>query len=278
MNDMFFTRRIKATASTLRRVISDAPVAKIDVEEAEVAASYRAAMHVGAHATAPEQKEPKPLKPKKESAQLLILRAPLPPKEDALDRHDNAFSDVGEIAKRPAANSQIEPGVTNSKLMLMAENAVDAKLDEIAPERIQELIEDIAPVRIANIFAQTSAGYVEQAVDAFAPEKIGALVSDMAPSIVEKEVAEAVSAKVSERLAQELPNGLEASVLSHVKGAMDERMDEVATRIVKQEMHDGMDDVVARIVKEEMQGAFGYSVTRKIRQLIHEELRMALGR
>jgi hypothetical protein len=278
MNDMFFTRRIKATASTLRRVISDAPVAKMDVEEAQVAASYRAAMHIGAHAPKTAQTSPKPLKSKKESAQLLILRAPLPPKEDVLDQHDNAFSDIDGMAKRPPANSRIEPGVTNSKLMLMAENAVDAKLDEMGPERIQHLIEEIAPVRIANIFAQTSAGYVEQAVEAFAPESIADLVSKMAPAIVEKEVTDSVSEKVSARLAQELPGGLEASVSRHVTDALNDRMDDVVTRVVKQEMHDGMDDVVARIVKEEMQGAFGYSVTRKIRQLIHEELRTALGR
>ena len=237
MSDKFFTRRIKATANTLRRVISDAPQVDQSVDEAEVSLSYSAAMQGGSRASV------RPIEPaaaKAEPAKLLILRRPLDQKSE---RRDNAFADLGEVSNTPAANSIIAPAVTNAKLMKMAESAVHSQLDELGPERIQNMIEDIAPVRIANIFSENGADFVGQAVSAFAPAQIDALVNQIAPGIIETEVAQIVSEKVTSRLEAELPGGMEESVL--------------------------------RVVKEEMQGAFGYSVTRKIRQLIREEIRLS---
>jgi hypothetical protein len=236
MSDKFFTRRIKATANTLRRVIADDPQVDQSVKEADVAQSYQAAVlgrsNVVAHPAEPTTVRAEP-------AKLLILKRPL----NQIERRENAFSDISESNNVPAANSTVAPAVTNAKLMLMAENAVHMQLDVLGPERIQNLIEEIAPVRIANIFAENGANFASQAVNAFAPEQINALVSEMVPSMIAEEVSNAVGEKVAERLAVELPGGMEASVL--------------------------------RAVKEEMQGAFGYSITRKIRQLIHEEIRLS---
>jgi hypothetical protein len=236
MSDKFFTRRIKATANTLRRVIADTSQVDQSVKEADIAQSYQAAVH-GHSSTVTRPMEP--ARTRAEPAKLLILKRPL----DHSERKENAFADIGEAGNAPAANSVVAPAVTNAKLMLMAENAVNTQLDKLGPERVQNLIEDIAPVRIANIFAENGADFVSQAVNAFAPEQISALVTGMAPSIIADEVSQAVSEKVAEHLASELPGGMEASVL--------------------------------RVVKEEMQGAFGYSITRKIRQLIHEEIRLS---
>ena len=40
----------------------------------------------------------------------------------------------------------------------------------------------------------------------------------------------------------------------------------------------GIEQSVARIVKEEMQGAFGYTVTRRIKSLIQQEIGAILKR
>ena len=237
MSDKFFTRRIKATANTLRRVIADEPQVDQSVDEAEVAQSYQAAMQGRATAVV---RPTEPIPAKSEPAKLLILKRPI---EQKASRRDNAFADLGEANNVPPANSGVAPAVTNAKLLLMAENAVHAQLDNLGPERIQNLIEEIAPIRIANIFAENSADFVGQAVSAFAPAQIDALVNEIAPSIIENEVAQVVSEKVAQRLETELPGGIEESVL--------------------------------RLVKDEMQGAFGYSVTRQIRQLIREEIRLS---
>ncbi len=237
MSDKFFTRRIKATANTLRRVIADAPQVDQSVQEADVAQSYQAAVQ-GRMSAAPRVTERATVQ--SEPAKLLILKRPI---EQKTERHDNAFADLGDAHKASPANSIIAPAVTNAKLMGMAENAVHAQLDDLGPARIQSLIEEIAPVRMANIFAENGEELVGQAVNAFAPAQIDALVNEIAPSIIEHEVSQVVSEKVALRLEAELPGGMEESVL--------------------------------RVVKEEMQGAFGYSVTRKIRQLIREEIRLS---
>ena len=39
----------------------------------------------------------------------------------------------------------------------------------------------------------------------------------------------------------------------------------------------GIETHIASLVKEELQGAFGYAVTRKIRNLIRSELELALA-
>jgi|GEM_PF-6593095 len=239
MSDKFFTRRIKATANTLRRVIADEPQVDQSVNEREVAQSYRAAVHGGRRVdTSSSETNSAKLEP----AKLLVLKRPL---NQNTERRDNAFSDIDQGGNSSAANSVVEPAVTNGKLMLMAENAVKVQLDELGPERVQNLIEEIAPVRIANIFAENSEALVSLAVNNFAPKQISDLVDEIAPNIIAQEVTSVVSDKVAERLAEEMPDGLEGTVL--------------------------------RVVKEEMQGAFGYSVTRKIRQLIREEIRLAWG-
>jgi len=242
MNDIFFTRRIKATASTLRRVISDKPVEESEISQEDVADSYRAAMTTESVARPLPKFETSSLR--KESAKLLVLRAPLPMKEETVLKEDNAFADMGEHNARPPANSVVEPNISNTKLLLMAQDAVETQIDNIAPDRILTLINEITPDRMRNIFADSGEAHVDRAVQAYAPEKISALVEKITPAIIESEVSLTVAEKVTERLAEELPGGIEASV--------------------------------GRIVQEEMQGAFGYSVTRKIRQLIREELNSVL--
>ena len=158
MSDKFFTRRIKATANTLRRVIADAPQVDQSVQEADVAQSYQAAVQ-GRMSAAPRVTERATVQ--SEPAKLLILKRPI---EQKTERHDNAFADLGDAHKASPANSIIAPAVTNAKLMGMAENAVHAQLDDLGPARIQRFIEDIAPVRIANIFADNGEELVGQAV------------------------------------------------------------------------------------------------------------------
>jgi hypothetical protein len=237
MSDMFFTRRIKATANTLRRVIADTPQVDLSIQEANAAQGYQAAVQT--HSANTTRPVPAPAV-KAEPATLLVLKRPL---EQKKVQRDNAFADIGEANNAPAANSGIAPAVTNTKLMLMAEHAVNTQLDEIAPAQIQNLIEEITPVRIANIFAESGEDLVGQAVNAFAPAQIDTLVNELAPSIIEAHVSQTVSAQLAERLEAELPGGISDNVL--------------------------------RVVKEEMQGAFGYSVTRKIRQMIREEIKMS---
>lgn len=244
MSDIFFTRRIKATASTLRRVISDKPAQQPEISASDVSESYRASMASENTARALPKVETTPSAPRKDSAKLLVLRAPLPAKEETILKDDNAFADMGEHNARPPANSVVEPNISNTKLMLMAQDAVETQIDAIAPDRIRSLISDVAPDHMKNIFADTGQDYVDMAIKEHAPNQISALVEKIAPTLVENEISATVAEKVTERLAHELPGGIEASV--------------------------------SRIVQEEMQGAFGYSVTRKIRQLIQEELRVAL--
>lgn len=238
MNEKFFTRRIKATASTLRRVISDQPKVESNVDESEVVQSYREAMNTGS--TAPAIKQTEAEAPKKETAKLLVLRAPLPAKEEPVLKTENAFADMSEHNARAPANSGMEPQVTSSKLILMAKDAVTSELENSIPDRINELISDIAPKRVANIFAENSEEYINTAVSTYAPEKIISMVEKMAPGMIRDEVTTTVSEKVAERLAIEMPDGLDATV--------------------------------ARIVQEEMQGSFGETVTQKIRKLVHDEL------
>lgn len=231
-----FLRRIKATANTLSNVIADEPRVDQSVKEADVAESYQAAVHGRSNVAAhPEE----PTTARAEPATLLILKRPL----KQIERRENAFADISEANNVPAANSVVAPAVTNAKLMLMAGNAVHMQLDALGPGRIQNLIEEIPPIRIDNIFAENGANFTSQAVSAFAPEQINTLISEMVPSMIASEVSNAVGEKVAERLAAELPGGMEASVL--------------------------------RVVQEEMQGAFRYSITRRIRQFIHKEIRLS---
>jgi hypothetical protein len=241
MGNTFISRRISATATTLRRVISDAPTDKSVVQTADVASEYRVA-------TQPmgEQTVPRPAVSNRDSIQPLILQSPLALSLDDETEDDNAFADIGGNISFSAANSTVEPVITKSNLLLLTEKAVEETVDSLAPDRIQRLIEEITPVRIANIFAENSEEFVGQAVTTFAPAQINTLVEKLAPAIIEAEVEGTVREKIVERLSDVLPGGMEASV--------------------------------ARVVKDEMQGAFGYTVTRKIRHLVREELRIALSR
>lgn len=244
MGNRFISRRIRATANTLRRVISDAPVVVEPVEE-EIIAEFQAAKQA-----VTEQTVPRPVFSNRDAMKPLILQSPLSQSplalsldDEAMD--DNAFADI-EAPSLSAANSAVEPVITKSNLLLLTEKAVEETVENYAPDRIQRLIEEITPVRIANIFSENSEEFVSQAVTTFAPSQINSLVEKLAPAIIEGEVEGIVREKILERLSDVLPGGMEASV--------------------------------ARVVKDEMQGAFGYTVTRKIRQLIREELRIALQR
>tara|TARA_R110002096_G_scaffold377058_2_gene570944 strand:- start:28160 stop:28891 length:732 start_codon:yes stop_codon:yes gene_type:complete len=243
MSNTFFTRRIMATANTLRRVISDAPDGVTDtiVNDSNAKVSYPVRPSPMRAQTGPRRADPK-----HDYIQPLVLQAPLALHNEDDIADDNAFADIDDSQLVTPANSTIEPVITKSNLLLLTEQAAARSVDDIAPDRIQRLIEEITPVRIANIFAENSEEFVSQAVSTFGPAQINQLVERLAPTIIEAEVSKTVRGKITEHLAQELPGGMEA--------------------------------VVASIVKDEMQGAFGYTVTRKIRQLIREELSSALNR
>ncbi|GLQ33872.1 hypothetical protein GCM10007939_01550 [Amylibacter marinus] len=155
------------------------------------------------------------------------------------------ISEQGRLHISTPANLADEPEVTHSKMLVLAETAISETVETMAPARLHSIIEEMAPAKIANIFAETSKSYVGHAVNAFAPEKIQDLVDQIAPEMIEetvrKVVQDTVASEVQMRLQDELPIGLQ--------------------------------DTVSQFVRSEMQGAFGMNVTRKVRLLIHDEIK-----